>query len=349
MAIDARCRRPRPLTHLLFLPVTFLLVWLMVTPPVEAQTTLSLGEYRRLLADSYTIVADLNALSPEAQDTILRRLADRWAGVTAVTLPTDQQVAVDHSFVLAQLRERPADAAALQGLFREMEAAVDQWPDPRHTVTDLAALSEILAQPEFEWAEPTPTWRDRLRDWLLAQLSDLLGWFLGRGEWTGFSWLNWLLTLAGFVLLAGAIIYALRSLRASWTADADLDGNGNLVDEAISADEALRRAQQLSQEGDQRTAIRYLYLSALLLLEERGLLRHDRTQTNREYLRSVAHRPELAGILQEVVEVFDRVWYGFQPVDDATVGHYSARVAELRRLPPAHPAPNAVRGDDEVI
>jgi len=347
MALDDRRRRPLP--HPLFFLLTFLVAWLMVTPPAYAQTTLSLADYRRLLADSYTIVADLNALSPEAQDTTLRRLADRWAGVTAVTLPADQQVAVDHSFVLAQLRERPADAAALQGLFREMEAAVNQWPESRHTASDLATLTEILAQPEFEWAEPAPTWRDRLRDWLLVQLSDLLTWLSGRGDLTGFSWLNWLLTLAGFVLLAGAIIYALRSLRASWTTDADLDGNGRLVDEAISADEALRRAQHLSQEGDQRTAIRYLYLSALLLLEERGLLRHDRTQTNREYLRSVAHRPELAIILQEVVEVFDRVWYGFQPIDDAAVGHYTARVAELRRLPAVRPIQNTVRGDDETV
>jgi hypothetical protein len=349
MALDDRRRWPRPQTPSLFLLLAFLVVWLMASPPAYAQTTLSLAEYGRLLADSYTIVADLDALSPEAQDTILRRLTNRWAAVTAVTLPDNQELRLDHSFVLTQLRARPADAARLQGLFREMEAAVNQWPDARPDADDLAALAQILAQPEFDWVEPARTWRDWLRDWLLVQLSDLLDWLLGRGELSSFSWLNWLLTLVGFVLLAGAVLYALRSLRASWTGDADLNGNGRLVDEAISADEALRRAQHLSQEGDQRTAIRYLYLSALLLLEERGLLRHDRSQTNREYLDSVAHRPELAAILREVVEIFDQVWYGFQPIDDVAVGHYTARVAELRRLPAARPAPDSVRRDDETI
>ena len=75
----------------------------------------------------------------------------------------------------------------------------------------------------------------------------------------------------------------------------------------LTADAALQRAQTFSAGGDYRTAVRYLYLSTLLLLEERGLFRYDRSLTNREYLRRVAHDPTLSAILQDVVEVFDRV------------------------------------------
>ena len=94
---------------------------------------------------------------------------------------------------------------------------------------------------------------------------------------------------------------------------------------------ALKRAQNLSGAGDYRTAVRYLYLSSLLLLDERGLLRYNRSQTNREYLRSVAHLPKFAAILREVIDVFDRVWYGYQTLDEATYTQYAARVAELRQ------------------
>jgi hypothetical protein len=77
--------------------------------------------------------------------------------------------------------------------------------------------------------------------------------------------------------------------------------------------------------------VRYLYLSSLLLLEERDLIRYDRSQTNQEYLRSVAGRPELAVILQDVIDVFDRVWYGFQSLDSRAYAQYQARVEQLRR------------------
>jgi hypothetical protein len=45
-----------------------------------------------------------------------------------------------------------------------------------------------------------------------------------------------------------------------------------------------------SSEGDYRTAVRYLYLSLLLLLEEHGLLRYDRPLTDREYLQASRSR-----------------------------------------------------------
>ena len=34
---------------------------------------------------------------------------------------------------------------------------------------------------------------------------------------------------------------------------------------------------------------------------------------------------------RDTVEVFDRVWYGFDAIDDATYGDYAARVAEPRQ------------------
>ena len=74
-----------------------------------------------------------------------------------------------------------------------------------------------------------------------------------------------------------------------------------------------------------------LPLGLLNGLIARGLLRYDRSLTNREYLRSVAHVPELAGVLQDVVNIFDRVWYGYQPITPETYDRYAAQVQALRR------------------
>jgi hypothetical protein len=69
-------------------------------------------------------------------------------------------------------------------------------------------------------------------------------------------------------------------------------------------------------------------------MDERGVLRYDRSKTNREYLRSVANSPELAKPLEEVIEVFDNVWYGYHPLEEESFKHYSARVEELKEKKP---------------
>ena len=50
-----------------------------------------------------------------------------------------------------------------------------------------------------------------------------------------------------------------------------------------------------------------------------------------EYLRGVAGKPELAAILRDVIDVFDRVWYGFQSMDEKAFAHYARRVEQLRQ------------------
>ncbi|MCB9136213.1 MAG: DUF4129 domain-containing protein, partial [Anaerolineales bacterium] len=142
--------------------------------------------------------------------------------------------------------------------------------------------------------------------------------------------INLIITLIGGVLLTLIFFYILRGTWGNLIAEAEDTMNGNGETAPLTADSARQRARELSQTGDHRTAIRYLYLASLLLLEERGLLRYDRTLTNRETLRSVQNRPDLAAPLQEVVETFDRVWYGYQEVDAPTFEHYAERVEDLR-------------------
>ena len=126
-------------------------------------------------------------------------------------------------------------------------------------------------------------------------------------------------------------VFVIRSLWGSVASEAEIDPSEEDGDELLTAESAMKKALELSTGGDYRLAVRYLYLSSLLLLEERGMLRYDRSKTNREYLRSVANNPEVAANLGELVNVFDRVWYGYQPIDQVTFERYTARVASLRR------------------
>ena len=138
----------------------------------------------------------------------------------------------------------------------------------------------------------------------------------------------WIFTGLAVVGLAGFLWYWLREVRHQFSSDSDLadvDDNGDM----ISADVAFNQAQSLADNNDYRQAVRFLYLSTLLSLDEQGLLRYDRSKTNREYLRSV-RGSKLAPTLQSVIDVFDRVWYGFQPIDAATYDRYAVAVRQLR-------------------
>jgi hypothetical protein len=121
-----------------------------------------------------------------------------------------------------------------------------------------------------------------------------------------------------------------RSLSRNLVREAELAAENGDGDALLTSQGALQRAQTLSGQGDYRNAVRYLYLSSLLTLDEQGLLRYDRSRTNREYVRSISAKPQLANPLRNVIDVFDRVWYGFEAVDDETYQSYVRQVEELQ-------------------
>lgn len=91
-------------------------------------------------------------------------------------------------------------------------------------------------------------------------------------------------------------------------------GQGLLGDEEIdhTADEWLTRATELERLGQNREAVRCLYLATLTRLDEAQVLNFIRSETNWEHLRRFersADRPESID-LRFATKEFDRVWYG---------------------------------------
>jgi hypothetical protein len=313
-----------------------------------ADPPLSLADYWEKVEQTRALLASLENVSPETRQTRLLALADEWERITEVTLPDGTQVSVDHTFLAAQLRADPPDLAQLDGLLTTLLAARDAWPQAKHTPADLKPLDSILAQPEFQWSTAEPEqpsllaqWLQKVREFFLKLLDRLLpdDWLPDDREisvddsllYHGANLLRYLLIGLGILVLVLVLAYILRELLTGLIIEAKIEPDAEADGEVLTSDTAFKRAQGLSGTGDYRAAVRYLYLSSLLLLDERGLLRYDRSQTNREYLRSVTHLPKLAGILRQVIEVFDRVWYGYQPLDERDYTHYAAQVAELRR------------------
>ena len=99
--------------------------------------------------------------------------------------------------------------------------------------------------------------------------------------------------------------------------------------------EARQRAAGSASAGDYRSAVRNLYLSALLTLEQHGLVPADRSLTNREVLARVGSTHPLRPHLQPVVETFDDVWYGVHEPDAGTYDAYTHSIDEVETLGPA--------------
>lgn len=251
--------------------------------------------------------------------------------IRQVQLEDGTVVDVDHSVLIAALRSEPPNPASVRYLLAVLLKAHESERASSHGTADLASLQAILARAEFQppAAPPSPDWLENFLAWLQRLLERL---FPSSAQTTGNELFSWLLLGVGGLALAALLYYVARTLTVSLAGDAHLraeDGDGRTP---LTADAAFTRAQEMADARDYRTAVRYLYLSALLTLDERGLLRYDRTKTNREYVRSLRNEPTLAAKLREVIDLFDRVWYGLQPLDLAAYTRYQEQVAELRRL-----------------
>ncbi len=322
------------LRRFVLLTIILLLFSALVATGVAAAPrtdAIPLDQYWDLVEASRQTLADLRGESTETIRAGLDELAVQWESVTEVQLESGETLPLDNGYILSALRAEEPNLVTLTKTFDMLLAARADYPRARFTSKDIQPLNEILARPEFQWKEEAPNpindWFQKLWDRFAAWLDKLfpdkeVTVTVPGGSLPVWTWLT-------VLFLALILAYVFRGLFADLVAEAKLNGNGD-PDEVLTADAAFQRAQSLSRGRDYRAAVRYLYLSSLLLLDERGLLRYDRTRTNREYLRTVSDSPELAQPLSEVIDVFDNVWYGYHELDEERFKHYSDRVEELK-------------------
>lgn len=283
------------------------------------------AQYWELVQASRDEIARLKNASAEEISPALDQLAARWEAVAEVEVD-GRIVPVNHQYLIDKLRADFPDLETLDAFLASLQDAKRVAPIGAFSSADLDPLNEILARPEFQWAEAPP---NPAAEWI-QKFFDVINRILDRI-------LNFTIDVAGSdvttvimsILLVVVLIFVFRTLFADFFNEAKLNGE-NSEEEPLTSEAAFAKAQQLSRGGDYRAAVRYLYLSTLLILDERGVMRYDRSKTNREYLRSVANSPELSKPLEEVIEVFDNVWYGYHSLEEDTFKHYSDRVEELK-------------------
>lgn len=125
------------------------------------------------------------------------------------------------------------------------------------------------------------------------------------------------------IALGIVIVFFIRQIQMNLIREVrDEEAPEIAADQVDTEKVALARADTAVESNDFRGALRYLYLSALLHLQERGILPYDKSLTNREYLHQSPTDIDLQATLGPAVSVFDEVWYGHKPCDAETVANY---------------------------
>jgi hypothetical protein len=315
--------------------LTFFFVLLSVLPVRAADVPpIPLDAYWQLLETTQTRLTELADTPLASARPALDELAMQWDTITAVELPDGTILPLDTHYFAAQLRAETPDLSQLAQILETTLATRDTWPQGNFGNADMAKLYATLRQPEFQWQTESPNPIQQFIQKLMQRINNafvkFLEWLFPDSDGVIYIPVDLIFTIGGSILLIIMFLYILRGTWSNIIAEAENAVNRG-GDAPLTSETARQRARQLSEAGDHRTAIRYLYLASLLLLEERGLLRYDRSLTNRETLRSVENHHELASPLQDVVETFDRVWYGYQDVDQTAFDHYAERVEDLRK------------------
>jgi hypothetical protein len=201
-----------------------------------------------------------------------------------------------------------------------------------NTAARMAALARVLEGAEFNQGE---TLLDQVQRWLRELWSK---WFPEQApDPAATSTAQSAETIVGWVVIAFVVVaviwilsYWLRGLLGNFVADANAKRQGGADEDLPQTPAAAReRAGAQARAGNYREAVRSLYLSALLTLEEKGMIVPDRSLTNREVLARLEPGHPLRPHFEPVVETFDSVWYGVHEPDNATYESYTHSIDEL--------------------
>jgi hypothetical protein len=290
----------------------------------------TVDDYRQLVTEAYA--------AAQRSDRIgLDERAEQLLAIDEILLPDGSNSPVDNGWLREALADEPPDFPVVVA---RLGAILDALGQPRSApdADALAKLAQIYEVPPFKDRALPSAW-DRFWEAIGQAIARFFERLFGNlptpnptpttgTSFSGLSPAGWATLLLGLLLVVALIVYAVRSVRHSMVADARARTEA-AEEEPLTAAQAVDQAQSEARAGNYRSAARHLYLSSLLWLEERGMLRYDRSRTNREYLQQLRGKPT-HDALAPVVDTFEQVWYGHRPLDASAFDEYERQVQALR-------------------
>lgn len=189
---------------------------------------------------------------------------------------------------------------------------------PRSPKVRKDKLNFILSRKEFE--EDKSSLGEKLFSWLGEAIGKIFGRVFGSGIGPvavpeGLSLFSTIVAIVLLILLLSYIIAKITGYRRNINSNQP-DADDGIYSGPSVPKHALDDAAKMASSGDFRAALRFVYLAILLRLDERDLIRFDRTGTNWEYLSILRKHNQVHDTLKPITIAFDRKWYGHEPAGD---------------------------------
>lgn len=118
------------------------------------------------------------------------------------------------------------------------------------------------------------------------------------------------------ILVIIVLVVYLISKRFTYSRKVKQEEDALLLNILKDADEVYRKAFDYYNSGDYTQALRFLYISLLIRLNDLNIIRINKAKTNKQYLLEIKdNRPEIHDIMAEFTQVFNRYWYGGKKAD----------------------------------
>jgi hypothetical protein len=271
---------------------------------------------------------------------------ERWVRQQDASLPVDVVCERARALAAREFEAGDAEAAGLRDSIRQLSANLAALPTAApagdETLAEArVALEQVLAGGEYRQTVQASWWQKvlmRLGRWL-ERLFDLINRIPGMEKIASVMfYLTVALLLVPLLGVIGYVIWWQTKQRR----------NAPRV-EAVTALAALEspdvhwsRAEAFLGEGRYVEALKQFHLAALAALERSGLVAHDRTRTNWEYLAQLQARsapPESVPLLRALNRLYDRAVFGAEPCDETQARQFGETSLQLMRAvagsPPA--------------
>lgn len=170
-------------------------------------------------------------------------------------------------------------------------------------------ISQILQNPEYNQVyqkNAPPTWLERF----LKFLANLFGTGNIKAP-NGSSLILTVMAVTAAIIFCGIAIFVISKIIKKQSHKYDMD-DGDLLRYAGSSKKLMSMANDYANKGDFRTALKYSYTAVLSVLDEKQIIKYDKTRTNRSYVYELKDKKiNSAADFESATNTFDKIIYGY--------------------------------------